>query len=258
MESMSETGNQCQDPLPFEMSEKLKQIDPAGLLNEESSDQEMDTQDQPGAHSELQEQKKKTVHHVSSSGEEEEEGEDSTAAADKRLSATAADAADAADTADAIPKTAYAVTNPGFRIVDIEMPGSGSGFSVQPIQMVQTTAATAAVTAAATFMNMNQMTGVTTPNPQPQLPDLAANNCRPVTDPVPGQSHTGPSKKLSAAIAKAKEQNRNGKNVESGGKNNKNENSFKKVPTCVKNLRYRLKTWTCQKLTRYRLELIRQ
>jgi hypothetical protein len=82
---------------------------------------------------------------VSSSGKEEEEGEDATAAADKRPSATAADAA---DTADAIPKTAYAVTNPGFRIVDIEMPGSG--FSVQPIQMVQTTAATAAVNAAAT------------------------------------------------------------------------------------------------------------
>ncbi len=58
------------------MSEKLKQIDPAGLLNEEGSDQEMDTQDQPGAHGELQVQKKKTVHHVSSSGEEEEEGDD--------------------------------------------------------------------------------------------------------------------------------------------------------------------------------------
>jgi hypothetical protein len=137
-----------------------------------------------------------------------------TAAADKHPTATAA------DTADATPKTAHAATNPGFRIVDIEMPGSGSGLSVQPIQMVQTTAAT--------HMNMNQLTGVNTPNPQPQLPDPAANNCRPVTDPVPGQIHTGPSEKLSAAIAKAREQNRNGKNVESGGKNNKNENSFKK------------------------------
>jgi hypothetical protein len=99
------------------MSEKLKQIDPAGLLNEEGSDQEMDTQDQPGAHGELQVQKKKTVHHVSSSGEEEEEGDDATAAADKHPTATAA------DTADTTPKTAHAATNPGFRIVDIEMPG---------------------------------------------------------------------------------------------------------------------------------------
>jgi len=151
MESTSETGNQCQAPLPFEMSEKLKQIDPAGLLNEEGSDQEMDTQDQPGSHGEMQVQKKKTVHHVSSSGEEEEEGDDATAAADKHPSATAGDPADTA------PKTAHAATNPGFRIVDIEMPGSGSGLSAQPIQMVQTTAAT--------LMNMNQPTGVNTPNP---------------------------------------------------------------------------------------------
>jgi hypothetical protein len=99
------------------MSEKIKQIDPAGLLNEESSDQEMDTQDQPGSHSELREQKKKTVHNVSSSREEEEEGEDAAAAADKCPSATAA----AAATADANPKTVSAVANPGFRIVDIEL-----------------------------------------------------------------------------------------------------------------------------------------
>jgi hypothetical protein len=42
------------------------------------------------------------------------------------------------------------------------------------------------------------------------------------------------SKKLSAAIAQAKDQNRNGKNTESGGKSNLNENTFKKVPTGVK------------------------
>jgi hypothetical protein len=254
MESTSETGNQCQAPLPFEMSEKIKQIDPAGLLNEDCSDQEMDTQDQPGAHIELQEQKKKTVHNVSSSGEEEEEGDDVAAAADKRPP----DTADAAATAGAIPKTASSVANPGFRIVDIELNGSGSGLSVQPIQMAQITAVMTAVNAAATFRNMNKETGVLTPNPPPQLPDPAANNCRPATDPVPGQSYTGPSKKLSAAIAKAKEQNRNVKNIESGGKSNQNENSFKKVPTGIKNLRFRLKPWTCQKLTRYRLELIRQ
>jgi hypothetical protein len=118
--------------------------------------------------------------------------------------------------------------------VDIELTGSRSGLSVQPIQLSQITAATTAVTAAATFMNLNQETGVFTPNPLVQLTDPATNNCRPVTDPVPGQSCTGPSEKLSAAIARAKEQNRNGKNVESGGKNNKNENSFKKVPTGVK------------------------
>jgi len=225
---MSETGNQCQAPLPFEMSEKIKQIDPAGLLNEESSDQEMDTQDLPGSHSELREQKKKTVHNFSSSGEEEEEGENAAAAAAKGPSATAA----AAD--DANPKTFSAVANPGFRIVDIELTGSGSGLSVQPGQMSQTTAATAAVNAAATFMNLNLETGASTPNPLPQRQDPAANNYRPSTDPVPGQSRTGPAEKLSAAIARAKEQNRNEKNVESGGKNNKNENSFKKVPTGVK------------------------
>jgi hypothetical protein len=205
------------------MSEKLKQIDPAGLLNEEGSDQEMDTQDQPGSHGELQVQKKKTVHHVSSSGEEEEEGGDASAAAEKHPTATAAITAVSADTAEAIP-----VTNPGFRIVDIEMPGSGSGSGLPalPSQMVQTSAAT--------FTNMNPPTGVNISNPQPQLPDPAENNCRPATDPVPGQTHAGTSEKLSAAIAKARELNRNVKNVESGGKNNKNDNSFKKVPTGVK------------------------
>jgi hypothetical protein len=128
---MSETGNQCQAPLPFEMSEKIKHIDLAGLLNEESSDQEMDTQDLPGSHSELREQKKKTVHNVSSSGEEEEEGEDAAAAAAKCPSSTAAAAADAN------PKTVSAVANPGFRIVDIELTGSGSGLSVQPMPRPQ-------------------------------------------------------------------------------------------------------------------------
>jgi hypothetical protein len=221
MESMSETGNQCRAPLPFEMSEKIKQIDPSELLNEESSDQEMDTQDLPGSHSELREQKNKTVHNVSSSGEEEEEGEDAAVAAAKCPSATTAAAADAN------PKTVPADANPGFRIVDIELTGSGSGLSVQPIQLSQTTAATTAVTAAATFTNLNPEPGVSNPNPLPQLPDPAANNYCPSTDPAPGQSRTDPSEKLSPAIARAKEQNRNEKNVESGGKNNKNENSFK-------------------------------
>jgi hypothetical protein len=50
------------------MSEKIKQIDPAGLLNEDCSDTEMDTQDQPSANTEHQEPKKKPVHHVSPAG----------------------------------------------------------------------------------------------------------------------------------------------------------------------------------------------
>jgi hypothetical protein len=206
------------------MSEKLKQIDPAGLLNEECSDQEMDTQDQPGSHGEPHVQKKKTVHHVSSSGEEEEEEGDASAAAENHP--TAAITAVTADTADTTPVTAHAVTNPGFRIVDIEMPGSGSGFPALPFQPVQTSTTT--------YMNLNPQTGANTSNPQLQLPDPAENNSRPATVPVPGQTQTGTSEKLSAAIAKAREQNRNVKNVESGGKNNKNDNSFKKVPTGVK------------------------
>ncbi len=229
MESTSETGNQCQAPLPFEMSEKIKQIDPAGLLNEDCSDQEMDTQDQPGANIEQQEQKKKPVHNVSSSGEEEEEEDVVDSAADTRPPDTAA-AGDAAANAGALPKDASLVANPGFRIVDIEPNGSGSGFSVQPMQMAQT-----AVNTATALMNVNKETGVPTHNPPPQLSDSAATNYCPATDPVPGQSYTCPSKKLSAAIAKAKDQNRNVKNIESGGKSNQNENTFKKVPTGVKN-----------------------
>jgi hypothetical protein len=121
---MSETVNQCQAPVLFcEMSEKIKQIDPAGLRNEESSDQEMDTHDLPGSQSELRGQKNKTVHNVSTSEEEEEEGEDAAAAAAKGPSAAAAD-----------PKTNSADANLGFRIVDIEMTGSGSGLFVQPGQ----------------------------------------------------------------------------------------------------------------------------
>jgi hypothetical protein len=85
--------------------------------------------------------------------------------------------------------------------VDIEPNGSGSGFSVQPMQMAQM-----AVNTATTHMNVNKETGVPNHNPPPQLPDPAATNYCPATDPVPGQSYTGPSKKLSAAIAKAKEQ----------------------------------------------------
>jgi hypothetical protein len=196
---MSETVNQCQAPLLFEMSEKIKQIDPAGLPKEESSDQEMDTQDLPGSHSELREQKKKTVHNVSSSGEEEEEGEDVAAAAAKGPPAAAA-------AADVDPKTFSADANPGFRIMDIEMTGSGSGLFVQPGQLSQTTAATTSVTAADTLMNLNPEPGASTPNPSSQLPDPVANKNRPSTDPVPGQSSTGPSEKLSAAIARAKEQ----------------------------------------------------
>ncbi len=108
MESTSETGNQCQAPLPFEMSEKIKQIDPAGLLDEDYSDQEMDTQDQPGAHIEQQLQKKKTVHNVSSSGEEEEEEDVVASAADTHPPDTAAAgdaAANAAANAGEFPKT---------------------------------------------------------------------------------------------------------------------------------------------------------
>jgi len=151
------------------MSEKLKQIDPAGLLNEECSDQEMDTQDQPGSHGEPHVQKKKTVHHVSSSGEEEEEEGDASAAAENHP--TAAITAVTADTADTTPVTAHAVTNPGFRIVDIEMPGSGSGFPALPFQPVQTSTTT--------YMNLNPQTGANTSNPQLQLPDPAENNSRP-------------------------------------------------------------------------------
>ena len=86
------------------------------------------------------------------------------------------------------------------------MPGSGSGLPALPFQLVQTSAAT--------YMNMNPPTGVNASNPQPQLPDPAENNSRPATVPVPGQTQTGTSEKLSAAIAKAREQNRNVKNVE--------------------------------------------
>jgi hypothetical protein len=101
MESTSETGNQCQAPLPLEMSEKIKQIDPAGLLNEDCSDQEMDTQDQPGANTEHQELKKKPVHNVSSSGEEEEEEDVVNSAADTHPPDSAA--GDAAANAAALP-----------------------------------------------------------------------------------------------------------------------------------------------------------
>ncbi len=62
-------------------------------------------------------------------------------------------------------------TNPGFRIVDIEPNGSGSGFSVQPMQTAQM-----GVNIAATHMNVNKETGVPTHNPPPQLPDPAATS----------------------------------------------------------------------------------
>ncbi len=104
----------------------------------------MDTQDLVGSHSELREQK----NNVSSSGEEDEEGEDAAAAA-------------------ADPKTISADKNPGFRIVDIEM--TRSGIFVQPGQMSQTTAATTAVTAAATLMNLNRSQG---PLPQTRRPSF--------------------------------------------------------------------------------------
>ncbi len=70
--------------------------------------------------------------------------------------------------------------------MDIELNGSGSGLSDQPIQMAQTTAVKTAVNTADTLMNMNKETGVLTHNPPPQLPDPAATNCRPATDTVPG------------------------------------------------------------------------
>jgi hypothetical protein len=164
------------------------------------------------------------VHNVSSSGEEEEEEDvvDSAAAADTHPPNTAA--GDGAANAAALPENAASATNPGFRIVDIEPNGSGSGFSVQPMQTAQMVV----------NMNVNKETGVPTHNPPPQLPGAAARIHSPATGPEPGQSFTGPSKKLSAAIAQAKEQNRNGKNIESGGKSNQNENTFKKVPTGVK------------------------
>jgi hypothetical protein len=153
------------------MSEKIKQIDPAGLLNEDCSDTEMDTQDQPSANIEHQEPKKKPVHHVSSSGEEEEEEDVVNSAA--AAAAAAADthppntaAGNGAVNAAALPENAAPATNPGFRIVDIEPNGSGSGLSFQPMQTAQTVV----------NMNVNKETGVPTHNPPPQLPDPAATS----------------------------------------------------------------------------------
>jgi hypothetical protein len=164
--------------------------------------------------------------------EEEEEGEDAAAAAAKGPSAAAAAANPETNTTDANPGF-----QPSFRIVDIEMTGSGSGLFVQPGQKSRTTAATIAVTAttgADTLINQTSEPVASTLNPPSQIQDPAANDSSPSTDPVPGQSRTGPSEKLTAAIARAKEQTRNEKTTESGGNNNKNEKSFKKVPTGVK------------------------
>ncbi len=124
-----------------------------------------------------------------------------------------------------------------LRIVDIEMTaaGSGSGFSAQPGQQTLPIACGLAAAAAAETPATQISTPMTTMmNPPFQLPDPAGTDSRGGTAPVPGHSCTGTTEKLSAAIAKAKEQTRKEKTVESGGNYNETEKTFKKIPTGVK------------------------